>query len=148
LKWVRRCLGLALLLGCGLLGTMLFADELVRLTTRKVVEPPIALPAGVEIREAPRLVKIIGAPVGGAAAVTVGHTILVPPIAIRRGAGHGPRFARDTLFVSSAGWRRIILHERDHALQRDRYGRWYLPLYVWWFARYGYERHPLERGKA
>ena len=82
--------------------------------------------------------------VGGAAAVTVGRTILVPPVAIRRGSGHRPRFARDTLFVSESGWRRIILHERDHVLQRNRYGRLYLPLYVWWFTRYGYARHPLE----
>ena len=143
MKWLVRGLSLALLLGCGLLGTMLFADELVRLSARTVVEPPITLPPGVEIREAPRLVKIIGAPVGGAAAVTVGRTILVPPVALRR-SGHSPRFSRDTLFVSPAGWRRIILHEREHVLQRDRYGRWYLPLYVWWFARFGYNDHPME----
>jgi hypothetical protein len=144
-KFALRCFGLAAVLSGAALAALLFADELVRIGGGNVVESPIPMPQGVQIMEAPRLVRAIGGVVGGAAAVTVGRTILVPSLAVQPRRRNGTLVARDTLFVSAAAWRNILWHERTHVLQRERYGRWYLPLYVYWFARTGYGEHPFER---
>lgn len=135
---------MALLAGT-LLTALLFADELVRMNGGRMVVSPVTLPANAQIREAPALVRAIGSVVGGAAAVTVGRTILVPRLMVNSGIGKGALIARDTLFAHESAWRGIIVHERVHVLQRERHGRWYLPLYLYWFARRGYREHPFER---
>jgi hypothetical protein len=126
---------------------LLFADELVRFVAGPPIEPPIPLPPGAEIREAPRLTRIIGAPSGGAAAVTIGRTILIPHLRLyERPSARRPRLLPgDTLLVSAAVWREVIEHERVHVLQRERHGRMYLPIYVFWYLRRGYMQHPFER---
>jgi hypothetical protein len=42
---------------------------------------------------------------------------------------------------TSAVWR----HELRHVAQYERLGLSFLPLYLWYRARYGYFAHPLER---
>lgn len=62
----------------------------------------------------------------GYSAITFGHVIVAvsePPPAI---------------------WR----HERQHVRQYERIGCAFLPLYVIWYFRRGYARHPLERDAA
>jgi hypothetical protein len=39
----------------------------------------------------------------------------------------------------------LLAHEAGHVRQAERLGPLLLPLYVWWWARYGYRDHPLER---
>lgn len=141
---LRVCTAFALLVGA-FLTTLLFADELVRLNRASLVASPVPLPANVQIREAPALVRIIGSVVGGAAAVTVGRTILVPRLVLASDNGKGALVVRDTLFAHPATWQDIVVHERAHVLQRERHGRWYLPLYLYWFVRRGYADHPFER---
>jgi hypothetical protein len=149
---LRRHLGF-LLIGVGLTFTpflvLLFADELVRTFAGQEIPSPIALPAGTQIREAPRLTRIIGAPSGGAAAVTIGRTILVPRVRLVEGlSGTGAELRLlpgDTLLLSAETWRQVIEHERVHVAQRERYGRLYLTIYVFWYLRRGYLHHPLEQ---
>ena len=126
---------------------LLFADELVRATTHHTIPAPFELPAGVEIRLAPRLTRVIGAPSGGASAVTIGRTILVPNVRVLSGGREARRVMRttgDTLVVSRAVWEHVMRHELVHVQQRERHGRWYLPLYVYWYIRRGYVAHPFE----
>ena len=40
----------------------------------------------------------------------------------------------------------LLAHEAGHVRQAERLGPLLLPLYVLWWARYGYRHHPLERG--
>ena len=44
---------------------------------------------------------------------------------------------------SNTVWR----HELRHVAQYERLGLAFLPLYLWYRARYGYVDHPLERGR-
>lgn len=117
---------------------LLFADELVRLVSRDVSElSPVSLPVGSEIRVSDRLVRLLGFGTGsGAAAVTVGYTILIPA---------------DALHLPLGEWGALIRHEAVHCRQRRRLGRSYLIRYVaifaWLFVRHGrkaYELHPFE----
>ncbi len=127
---------------------LLYADELVRASTSGTMPAPVDLPSGVEIRVAPRLTRIIGASSGGASAVTIGRTIIVPLLRVQEGQNGAERGrywkAGDTIVISPALWREVVRHERVHVKQRERYGRWYLPLYVYWYVRRGYLHHPLE----
>ncbi|MGH7467093.1 MAG: hypothetical protein ACRENP_03815 [Longimicrobiales bacterium] len=143
----KKLLGLAALVVVLPLLVLLYADELVRAVTTATVPPPVALPKGVEIRVAPRLTRVIGAPSGGASAITLGRTIIVPNLRLvpdRPTARRAWRHPGDTLFLSTAIWSEVIRHERVHVSQRERYGRWYLPVYLYWFALRGYSAHPLE----
>jgi hypothetical protein len=131
--------------------SLLFADELVRATTTRTTPAPFDLPPGVEIRLAPRLTRIIGAPSGGASAVTVGRTILVPHMRVLAAAQEARatmRMSGDTLILSRPLWDQVMSHEVVHVAQRERFGRWYLPIYVYWYIRRGYAAHPFEREAA
>lgn len=110
----------------------MFADELTRGLPVRTAEPPLDLPHGVDIRYSDRLVAYIGrgTPSGRARAVTLGSVIIVPR-----------RF--DTM--SPEAQRRVLRHELVHVQQRDRYGRFYLPLYGLLYVMHGYSEHPLER---
>jgi hypothetical protein len=126
---------------------LLYADELVRAFTSRTIPAPVELPQGVEIRVAPRLTRIIGAPSGGASAITLGRTIIVPNLRLtkdRPDTRWAWRLSGDTLLLSRAIWGEVIRHESVHVGQRERYGRWYLPLYVYWFVLRGYNGHPME----
>jgi len=118
-----------------LLLTSMYATELVRLSVSQTITPPIALPRGVDLRESDRLVALIGkgTPDGKAAAITLGYVIIVP-------AG----FTR----MSTAEQRRVIEHELVHVQQRERYWRFYLPLYGAFYLLRGYQDHPFERQAA
>ena len=59
----------------------------------------------------------------GFGAITFGHVIV---------ANHEP---------SIEVWR----HELRHVAQYERLGLAFLPLYLWYRAKYGYLKHPLER---
>ena len=40
---------------------------------------------------------------------------------------------------------RLVAHEEVHLAQIERYGPWgFAARYLWWLARYGYWRHPME----
>jgi hypothetical protein len=119
---------------------LLFADEIARAVTDKVIPAPVELPPGSDIRESAALVRLLGfgAP-GGADAVTVGRTIVVGPALVRLSTRR-PRM-----------WEHIIVHERAHVVQRLQHGRMYLPIYCSIYAglwlRYGsmaYLHHPFE----
>ncbi len=43
--------------------------------------------------------------------------------------------------LSEREWR----HELVHVAQYERFGLWFIPLYLWHYARVGYARHPFER---
>jgi hypothetical protein len=62
----------------------------------------------------------------GFGAITFGHVIV---------ANHEP---------TPDVWR----HELRHVAQYERLGLSFLPLYLWYRARYGYFDHPLERDAA
>ncbi|MDE3194656.1 MAG: hypothetical protein KGN00_13350 [Chloroflexota bacterium] len=62
----------------------------------------------------------------GYSAITFGHVVV--------SAGQPP----------DAIWR----HELRHVRQYERFGCAFLPLYLLWYRRRGYARHPLERDAA
>jgi hypothetical protein len=43
---------------------------------------------------------------------------------------------------------KVWRHELRHVAQYERLGFSFLPLYLWYRARYGYANHPLERDAA
>ena len=61
--------------------------------------------------------------VRGYAAITLGHVII---------STHEPSD-------------RLWLHERRHVEQYERIGLAFIPLYLWFMLRRGYQAHPLER---
>lgn len=115
-----------------LLLTSMYATELVRLSVSRTITPPVALPRGIDVRESDQLVALIGkgTPDGKAAAITLGYVIVVPA---------------DFTRMSTADQRRVIEHELVHVQQRDRYWRFYLPLYGALYLLRGYQDHPFER---
>lgn len=42
----------------------------------------------------------------------------------------------------------LVMHESHHARQYEVLGPWYLPVYLYLHARYGYAANPLEREAA
>lgn len=115
-----------------LLVVSMFATELTRVSVRTTVPSPVPLPHGVDIRQSDRLVAFLGkgTPTGQAAAITLGHVIVVPAAFVQ-------------LPVSVQ--QQIIEHELEHVRQRDRYWRFYLPFYGLLYLAHGYEDHPFER---
>jgi hypothetical protein len=140
-KLLRALVFVPLFFFCSLFLALAFADEIAHAVTDKIIPSPVELPPGSDIRESRVLVRLLGfgAP-GGAAAVTVGRTILVSPEIVELRTRR-PR-----------AWQRVIVHERAHVVQRLQHGRLYLPtycaIYAGLFLRFGstaYLHHPFER---
>ena len=130
--WLKAAGGVVGATFVALLLLAMFATELTHAFISETAESPIALPQGVDIRYSDRLVSLIGkgTPSGRATAVTLGSVILVPR-----------RFDALTAQAQSS----LIRHELVHVQQRDRYGRFYLPVYVVLYVVHGYTDHPFER---
>jgi hypothetical protein len=131
------------------LACVLFAGPILRFATRKArrIPAPITLPPGCDIRLCDRLVKVLGAPIGGASAVTVGKTIYVPRSTLATMARVSLTVVRDGVSEQMTGyawWKRLIRHECEHLLQNVRLGPLFVPAYCALFVRYGYKKHPYE----
>ena len=68
---------------------------------------------------------------------------LVSPTQIR--AGSETVEAKAVIVASSEPTPAVWRHELRHVAQYERLGLSFLPLYLWYRARYGYFDHPLER---
>jgi hypothetical protein len=124
------------LLAGAILGLLMLAEDLVRMCVSRVYTHPL-IPEGVTFVVSDRFINAMGVAkyVGGArapAAVALGRTVVVES---------------DIQYWSAPAVERLVKHELVHAVtQRNRYGRFFLLVYVALFVRHGfnYTNHPLE----